>query len=90
MAVRSLNELKVAEGQCEAFKAAYLENGFLQRAIAASGFISGELLIAPDKPNVFVKTTLWETEAAYSRWQLSYLDRFIAAERQPSENERSE
>lgn len=49
MAVRSLIELKVAEGQCEAFKAAYLENSFPQRAIAASGFAGGERLLESEK-----------------------------------------
>lgn len=80
MPVRSLIEFKVQPGAEEAFQAAYLQYGFLDRARIRPGFLSGEFLRKEGSTSTFWATALWQNAAVYKAWQNAYLDVFSPEE----------
>lgn len=79
MPTRSLIEFNVHPGAETAFEAAYLKHGFLDRARAMPGFLSGEFLRSTDGPS-FWATALWASQANYEAWQSAYLSVFSVDE----------
>ncbi|MEM7328022.1 MAG: antibiotic biosynthesis monooxygenase family protein [Pseudomonadota bacterium] len=76
MAVRSLIEFKVREGEEAAFERAYLAHGLLHRAVSAPGFLSGDFLRPAPESTSFWATALWRSRDDYSAWQSAYTSVF--------------
>ena len=72
MPVRSFIEFHVREDAVDAFERAYLENGFLHKAVEAPGFLGGEFLKKSTTPPIYAATALWRTAADYAAWQQNY------------------
>ena len=80
MPIRSLIEFDVRPDAENAFEAAYLKHGFLDRARTMPGFLNGEFLRSSQSSSSFWATALWASQADYEAWQAAYLEIFSAEE----------
>ncbi len=72
MPVRSFIEFHIRGGAEAEFERAYLDGGFLDKAIHAHGFLGGEFLKKSDVPPVYAASALWHAEEDYTAWQRGY------------------
>ena len=69
MSYTSVIRFQVRPGMEQAFEAAFLKAGMLERPSVINGFVSAKLVRGIGEPNAYFVIGEWLTEQSYADWQ---------------------